>query len=97
MLALSQYTKISRSFIYHNNLNYREINLSPFFLPANRISYRQLHGAISGTVLEAEINGLQFSTTLLVLVIFFNNHDVLHQKLTKIGASDYHNESVKIV
>ena len=48
-------------------------------------------------VLEPVINNLQFSTTLLVLVIFFNNHDVLRQKLTKIGASDYHNESVKIV
>ena len=49
------------------------------------------------TVMEAVIKSLQFSTTLLVLVIFFNNHGYLHPELNKISACEYHNESVKIV
>ena len=37
------------------------------------------------TVLEAVINSLPFSTTLLVLVIFSTIMDTLHSELIKIG------------
>ena len=48
------------------------------------------------TILEAVIYSLQFSTTLLVLVIFFIM-DTLHPELVKMGACQCHNGSVKIV
>ena len=49
-----------------------KLKVSPIFI-ANSI-----------TVLEAEINGLQFSTTFLVLVIFFQQSWILYiRNLTK--------------
>ena len=59
--------------------------------------HRSLTGMLVYHILEAVFNSQQFSTTLLVSVVFLANRKCCPSKLMNIVASEYHNESVEIV